>query len=149
MKEMKMFIGLIGIMLLMVSIVSARGKVTRDVSLLPVEAQEMIKTYFPKAPVSYMKIDKNLFRTEGYDVFLSDGTELEFDAKGRWTEVESRSQSVPDSLVPMSIRKYVGRYYDDQKVKKIKHDRHGYELELVNGLELKFDNRGKFLRLDD
>lgn len=146
---MKKLVGLVGIMLLMVSVACARDKVTQDVSLLPTEARDMIKTYFPKAMVSYLKVDKHFFRTEGYDVRLSDGTDLEFNTKGQWTEVECHPQAVPAKLIPESIRKYVGRYYGDQQVKKIKHNRRGYELKLSNGLEVEFDNMGNFLRLDD
>lgn len=146
---MRKLVGLVSVMLLLVSVACARGKVTQNVSLLPVEAREMIKTHFPKAAISYLKVDKNFFRTEGFDVRLSDGTELEFNAKGQWTEIESRPRSVPASLIPESVKKYVSRYYGDQHVKKIKHNRRGYELTLANGLEVEFDNMGNFLRLDD
>ena len=103
-------VSLVSIMLLIVSVVCARDKVTRDVSLLPAGAREMIKTYFPDSEISYLKIDKKLFRIEGYEVILAGGTELEFDAKGQWTEIESL-QTVPDSIVPEAIRKYIKRYY--------------------------------------
>lgn len=146
---MKKIVSLVSIMLLVVSVACARDRVTQDVSLLPVEARDMIKNYFPKAVVSYLKVDKKLFRVEEYDVHLSDGTELEFDAKGQWKEVECHPQAVPANLIPVSIRKYVNRYYGDYKVRKIKHNRRGYELKLSNGLEVKFDNMGNFLRLDD
>lgn len=146
---MKRLVSLVSIMLLVVSVACARDRVTQDVSLLPAEARDMIKTYFPKAMISYLKVDKSLFRTEGYDVRLSDGTELEFNTKGQWQEVESHPQAVPANLIPVSIKKYIDRYYGDYKVKKIKHDRRGYELKLSNGLEVEFDNMGNFLRLDD
>lgn len=145
---MKKLVSFVSIMLLIVSVACARDKVTRDVSLLPAGAREMIKKYFPDSEISYLKIDKKLFRTEGYEVILTGGTELEFDVKGQWKEIESL-QTVPDSIVPESIRKYIKRYYGPQGVKKIKHNRKGYELNLTNGMEMEFDNMGNFLRLDD
>lgn len=145
---MKKLVSFFSIMLLIVSVACARDKVTRDVSLLPTGAREMIKKYFPDSEISYLKIDKQLFRTEGYEVILSGGTELEFDVKGQWTEIESL-QTVPDSIVPESIRKYIKRNYGSQGVKKIKHNRRGYELKLTNGMDMEFDNMGNFLRLDD
>lgn len=145
---MKKLVSLVSFMLLIVSVACARDKVTRDVSLLPAGAQEMIQKYFPNSEISYLKIDKRLFRTEGYEVVLTGGTELEFDVKGQWKEVESL-QTVPDNIVPESIRKYIKQNYGSQGIKKIKHNRRGYELDLTNGMEMEFDNMGNFLRLDD
>ena len=136
-------------MLLTVSAMCARDRVSRDVNLLPTEARELIKNHFAEASISYLKVDKNLFRVEGYDVRLTDGTELDFNSKGQWTEIEAEKNAVPASLIPDVIKKYMKQNYNGQRVKKIKHNRRGYELKLSNGLEVEFDNMGHFLRLDD
>ena len=136
-------------MLLTVSPMCARDRVSRDVNLLPTEARELIKNHFAEASISYLKVDKNLFRVEGYDVRLTDGTELDFNSKGQWTEIEAEKNAVPASLIPDVIKKYMKQNYNGQRVKKIKHNRRGYELKLSNGLEVEFDNMGNFLRLDD
>lgn len=146
---MKKLLGLIVCMLLTVSAMCARDRVSRDVNLLPTEARELIKNHFAEASISYLKVDKNLFRVEGYDVRLTDGTELDFNSKGQWTEIEAEKNAVPASLIPDVIKKYMKQNYNGQRVKKIKHNRRGYELKLSNGLEVEFDNMGHFLRLDD
>ena len=146
---MKKLLGLIVCMLLTVSAMYARDRVSRDVNLLPTEARELIKSHFAEASISYLKVDKNLFRVEGYDVRLTDGTELDFNSKGQWTEIEAEKNAVPASLIPDVIKKYMKQNYNEQRVKKIKHNRRGYELKLSNGLEVEFDNMGNFLRLDD
>ena len=146
---MKKLLGLIVCMLLTVSAMCARDRVSRDVNLLPTEARELIKNHFAEASISYLKVDKNLFRGEGYDVRLTDGTELDFNSKGQWTEIEAEKNAVPASLIPDVIKKYMKQNYNGQRVKKIKHNRRGYELKLSNGLEVEFDNMGNFLRLDD
>ncbi|MBR3757605.1 MAG: PepSY-like domain-containing protein [Bacteroidaceae bacterium] len=146
---MKKLLGLIVCMLLTVSAMCARDRVSRDVNLLPTEARELIKNHFAEASISYLKVDKNLFRVEGYDVRLTDGTELDFNSKGQWTEIEAEKNAVPASLIPDVIKKYMKQNYNGQRVKKIKHNRRGYELKLSNGLEVEFDNMGNFLRLDD
>ena len=146
---MKKLLGLIVCMLLTVSAMCARDRVSRDVNLLPTEARELIKNHFSEASISYLKVDKNLFRVEGYDVRLTDGTELDFNSKGQWTEIEAEKNAVPASLIPDVIKKYMKQNYNGQRVKKIKHNRRGYELKLSNGLEVEFDNMGNFLRLDD
>ncbi len=144
----KLFVAMWAI-LLTVSVVCARDRVSRDITLLPTEARELIENHFAKTDISYLKVDKNVFRIEGYDVRLSDGTELEFNSKGQWTEIETWRNDVPASLIPDVIKKYMKQNYNGQHVKKIKHNRRGYELKLANGLEVEFDNMGNFLRLDD
>lgn len=136
-------------MLLMVSAACARDHVTRNETQLPAEAREMIKNYFPDASISYLKVDKNMFRTAGYEVRLSDGTELEFNPKGNWTEVSGKRHAIPQSLIPDVIKDYMKKNYANQHIMKIKHNRKGYELKLNNDLEVEFDNMGRFLRLDD
>lgn len=136
-------------MSLMMSVACARDKVTQDTSQLPAEAREMIKQHFPDASISYLSIDNDAFIIDGYDVRLSDGTELEFNGKGQWTNVECKQQTVPATLIPEAIQKYLGRHYPDLRVVEIQHKRRGYELKLANGLEVEFDNQGNFRRLDD
>lgn len=136
-------------MLLAVSVACAKGKVTRDINQLPTEARATIENHFPNASVSYLKIDKNIFRIEGYDVRLSDGTELEFNSKGQWTEVDRKNGAVPSSIIPDVVNTYMKENYGGQRIKEIKHNRRGYELKLANGLEVDFDNMGNFLKLDD
>ena len=145
---MKKMLVLMCAMLLTVSLAFARDKVTKDVSSLPVMAREMIQTHFTNAGVEYLKV-KSRALVEGYEVFLSDGSELEFDRKGRWTDVENKHRAVPSSLIPAAVQKYLGTYYPNQRVVEIKQKRRGYELKLVNGLELVFDKKGKFKHLDD
>lgn len=146
---MKKLLAMMCCMLLMVSVACARDKVTRDVNQLPTEARALIKDHFPDASISYLKIDKNMFRIEGYDVRLSDGTELEFNTKGQWTDIERKNGAIPSTIIPDVIKTYMKQNYSGQRVKEIKHNRRGYELKLANGLEVDFDNMGNFLKLDD
>ena len=138
---------LICAMLLTVSLAFARDKVTKDVAHLPVMAREMIQTHFTNVGVEYLKVKRRSL-VEKYEVFLSDGSELDFDRKGRWTDVENKHGAVPNSLIPVIIQKYLGTYYPNQRVVEIKQKRRGYELKLVNGLELVFDKQGRFKHLD-
>lgn len=137
------------LMLLALTVASARGKVTRDASLLPTEARELIANHFPGTTISYLKVEKGVFNGNSYEVRLADGTELDFNGRGQWTEVETDRSDVPAGLIPDVVRTYMRQHYGGQHVKKIKHNRRGYELKLGNGLEVEFDNMGNFLRLDD
>ena len=128
---------------------SARDNYSRDVKVLPVAAQTTLKNNF-KAAVNHIKIDKNLGRISEYDVVLNDGTEITFDHNGNWKEVEMKqSGSVPASFVPSAISTYVKQNQKNTKIIGIEKNRSGYEVELSNGVDMKFNTKGEFLRYDD
>lgn len=128
---------------------SARDSYSRNVTDLPSAAQVVLKNSF-KAKVSHIKIEKELGRVSEYDVVLTDGSEITFDKSGNWKEVEVRAAaSVPDAFVPAAIRTYVKQNQKNTRIIGIEKKRNGYEVELSNGVEMKFDSAGKFLRYDD
>ena len=47
------------------------------------------------------------------------------------------------------IAQYLQKRYNNMPIKEIKKKRTGYEVELSNGLDLEFNSKGKFLRIDD
>ena len=129
---------------------SARDEYSTDVSVLPQPASKVLSTYFPKVAVSHIKIDKNVFGVESYDVILNDGTEVEFDGKGSLKEVDcSRNGSVPSALVPKSILDYVAKSYPGQNIIKYDVKHNGYEVEIQSGLDLIFNKQGVFRGVDD
>ena len=130
-------------------IVSARDIYSHDASVLPKAAQSTINKNF-KAKVSVVKIDKDFGRISEYEAILTDGTEISFDRHGNWDNIEtSASSSVPEALIPAAISTYVKKNYSGQKIVGIDKERNGYEVELTNGLDLKFNKQGEFLRYDD
>ncbi|MBQ8361731.1 MAG: PepSY-like domain-containing protein [Bacteroidaceae bacterium] len=126
---------------------SARGRVTRDTSVLPAEAREFIKTQFPSTSISYLKVDKGMFNGNSYEVRLADGTELDFNSKGEWTEIDCEPRAVPSTVIPETISQYMKQHYARQRIVKIERSRKGYELKLENDLEVDFDTYGNFLHL--
>lgn len=128
---------------------SARDTYSYDVNTLPVAARTTLKNNF-KAKVNHIKIDKDLGRISEYDVVLTDGSEITFDRDGNWKEVEvARTSSVPKGLVPTAIATYVKQNQNKANIIGIEKDRHGYTVDLSNGVEMKFNSDGKFLRYDD
>lgn len=127
---------------------AARDKVTRDVNVLPAAARTLINTHFGKTGVNHIKIDKKTFGGVEYDVILNNGTEIDFDSKGQWKEIDCGADAVPSALILKSISDYVAKNYKGQKIVKIEVDRSKYEVELLNGTDLEFDRSGKFLRVD-
>jgi hypothetical protein len=115
---------------------------------LPAAAQTFIKTHFNDVTVASTQIDKDVFETE-YNVYLSNGTEIEFDSKGQWKEIDGHNTALPVSVVPAAINSYLTTNYKGQQVTQLDKSRNGYDVELANGLELDFNNAGKFIKIDD
>ena len=115
---------------------------------LPATAQTFIKTNFPNQATSYIIEDKGITKTE-YKVQFTGGTEIEFDGKGNWEELDANRGTLPASVLPKAIAAYVAQNYKGLSVEKLDRERYGYKLEFTNDLELEFDANGKFLRIDD
>lgn len=129
--------------------VSAKDIVSHNPSDLPQAARTVLKNNF-KADISFIKIDKDFGRISDYEVVLTDGSEVKFDRSGNWEEVEaSRNSSVPNNFVPQAIRDFVSKNHKGAKVVGISKDRKGYDVELSNGIEAKFNLQGQFKRYDD
>ena len=124
-------------------------KIINDTSALPVKARNFIKEHFPESDISHMEEEDGIWLWKTYEVILTDGFDLEFDYKGRWTEVDCQRQPVPVNIIPKKIYQYVKTNFKDQAIVSIKKEDKGYEIQLRNGLELKFDKNEKFLRFDD
>ncbi|MBD5231998.1 MAG: hypothetical protein HDS66_07610 [Bacteroidales bacterium] len=129
-------------------VASAKDTYSRDVKTLPVAAQTVLSSNF-KSDVSVIKLDKDFGRVSEYEVILTDGTEVTFDRAGNWKEVETRAgSSVPSKLVPAAISKYVSANQKGAKIVGIEKDRKGYEVTLSNGVEMKFNSAGQFIKYD-
>ncbi|AWH86977.1 hypothetical protein HYN59_09545 [Flavobacterium album] len=115
---------------------------------LPANAQDFLKKNFAKATVASAWEDKEMFDTD-YKVQFSNGIEVEFDGNGNWEEIDGNHNAVPVSMLPSAITTYLSQHYKGQNVVQIDKKHWGYKVELASGIELEFNNAGKFLRIDD
>ena len=106
-----------------------------------------LKQHFPNATVVGVEPDHDHGGLE-YDVYLNDGTQIDFDANNQWDQVESM-RGVPAYFIPKGIANYVRSNYQNMAITKVNKEYHGYEIELANGLDLNFDSSGRFLGMDD
>ncbi|MCM1292579.1 MAG: PepSY-like domain-containing protein [Bacteroides sp.] len=139
------------VMIAMLSAVAvwAGDKYSRNVNDLPQAARTTLTRYF-KAEVSVIKIETTMGHVDEYEVVLTDGTEINFDNKGNWKDIEVRRGSkVPDAFVPEAMLAYIKKYQGKEKVVGIEKKRSGYEVQLENGVEMKFDKSGNFKGYDD
>ena len=114
---------------------------------LPGPITAFIKQHFPNTSIVGVEPDYDNGGLE-YDVYLSDGTQIDFDANHQWDQVESM-RGVPAFFIPKAIASYVRGSYQNMVITKINKEYHGYEIELSNGLDLNFDRSGRFLGIDD
>lgn len=124
-------------------------EITTDITKLPQAAQEFAAKAFPNAKIVGIEIDTSLVKPTEYDTTLSDGSKIEFDSKGNWTDIESKFTGVPQALLTKEIAAYLDANYKGQKVKALSKERYGWEVDLVNGLELKFSAAGQLIEIDD
>ena len=143
---MKIFTRILAAIFLAAALISCSDKLV-PADQLPAAAHSFIQQYFPGIPISYVKKDAGL--KTGFEVVLTDGTEIDFDGKGEWDSVDCRRSAVPEALVPAAIGGYVQTNFPGQMIVKIDKELYGYEIELGSGLDLKFDSSGKLIRIDD
>ena len=127
-------------------------EVVVDVKTLPETAQNFIKQNFAdKKLVSAIK-DSELLETE-YKTYFSDGTKIKFTSKGEWKEIEGNRNCIANSAIPVNIANYVTENYNGICIGKIEVDKElfnfQYNVELLNGIELRFDKNGAFMGFDD
>lgn len=111
---------------------------------LPEEAQKMLTDYFPKAKVSMIKVDKHLLKKTDYDVKLTNGVKVEFSNKGKWTSVDCGKKSVPEDLLPKTIRRYLAKNFGNLKAVSISKRNGGHDIGLSDGTLHRFDVLGSY-----
>lgn len=116
---------------------------------LPQAAQKFIEDNFSNSSIDYIKMDKETFSTD-YKVKFTNGVEVEFDSKGKWMEVDGNKTNIPTGFIQKSILTYVKGKFPNAQIEKIEKGRFGkQEVKLSNGLELEFNSKGEFKRIDD
>lgn len=134
-----------------VGMANAFDKYTINRDDLPQKAQDFIQEHFPKAKIGMIKVDKHLLKKTDYDVKLVNGTKIEFSNAGKWTSVDCKTREVPQKIIMKPIRNYVAKNFPDVIIVKIEKKSSGYEIELSDGVELKFNLLGQFksMKMDD
>jgi len=141
--------GVLGIFAFLSFQVNAQKTVIQQ-NELPQTAQTFIKKHFGnETTTTVIKEVEHLIKTE-YDVYLSNGIEIEFDSDGNWKEVKNENNgALPTGFIPKSINKYVKQNFPNTHIVKIEKKRSGFEIEISNGIDIDFNSKGDFLRIDD
>ena len=134
---------------LLTSITAVAQEKVLELSQLPSKAQSFISDHFKQEKVSLVSSEKEFFSATEYKVIFQNGTEVEFDSKGNWTEVDAKLKAVPLKLIPSAILNYVNQKFPNNQVVQINKENKHYEIELTSGIDLLFNSQGEFLRIDD
>ncbi len=108
-----------------------------------------VQQYFPQATVQMVMPDE-----DDIDVILNDYTKIEFRLNHEWKKVDCEHSttftSVPATLVPEQITAYVNANFPNTMIRKLeKKFLGGWEIELSNGLEVKFTSNFRVMEVDD
>lgn len=120
-----------------------------QLNALPKTAQDFMSSHFNHEKVSLVKSEKDLLSPIEYKVVLTNGTKVEFDKNGNWTEVDGKKRAVPQDIVPASIKEHVKKSFPNNEIVQISKSSREIEVELTSGIDLKFNKKGEFIRIDD
>lgn len=115
---------------------------------LPAPAQQFLKANFPNLTFAYA-IEELGFFGNSYEVYFTDRTEVEFNSKGEWKKIERAYEAIPENLIPAKILEFVKQHQPQAAIKSIDRDTRDIEVELANGIELKFDLLYNLIGYDD
>lgn len=146
---MKKILSVLVLAIVAIQLAFAGDVITKDINQLPLAARNFINQHFVKPQVAHIKIDSEIL-SKKYEVLLTNGTEIDFDSKGNWQEVDAKKGRVPATIIPSFVSNYLKtNNFTTEFVTKIERDRKGYEVELNTDLSFKFDRNGKFRKADD
>jgi hypothetical protein len=120
-------------------------------SALPQASIKFIDTHFDGVDISMIVKETETF-SRNYTVYMANGFEIDFTKSGEWDKVDGENTSIPESiltLLPQGILTYVEGSIPDYSIVEINKERSKYEISLSNDMDLKFNSKGEFLRLDD
>lgn len=113
---------------------------------LPRDARDFIATHFAGITISQSVREWDDTKWK-YEVYLSNGTKLEFNHNGTIEEMSGNS-ALPDSALPSLVVSYVHTNYPDEYIRKWELESTTQEVTLSNNVKLVFDKQGNFLRID-
>lgn len=129
----------------LISIATIGSVLAQNTPPLHKNVETFLNTHFQNIDMVGLEVDAN--DRDMYELDLADGTELEFDRNGELLKMENDA-GLPLTALPHGIGAYINATFPNQMVESIEKERNGYEVELTNDLELKFNKEGAFVRED-
>ena len=109
-----------------------------DFGDLPSEARSFIENYFPSADILSIVQEKEDGRKE-YQVKLSDGTDMEFDEDGEWTNIECYFSPLPTGILPANVITKVEELHPEAYINGVEKELGGYVVEVTDADGIDWD----------
>lgn len=113
--------------------------VSVDYSEIAPEIMLFVETHFPQTSIYNCRQTQHY-----YKVMLNDHSKLKFNHSLEWVEIDCEHSViygvVPVSIVPEQITNYVTINYADNHIDQIEKEYFGWEIELNNDHDIKFDH---------
>lgn len=109
-----------------------------DFGDLPSEARSFIENYFPSADILSIVQEKEDGRKE-YQVKLSDGTDMEFDEDGEWTNIECYFSPLPTGILPANVITKVEELHPEAYINGVEKELGGYVVEVTDAGGIDWD----------
>lgn len=111
-----------------------------DFGDLPSEARSFIENYFPGADILSIVQEKEDGRKE-YQVKLSNGTDMEFDEDGEWTNIECYFSPLPTGILPANVITKVEELHPEAYINGVEKELGGYVVEVTDAGGIDWDMR--------
>ena len=92
---------------------------------LPAKALAFVQDNFERNSIVAVESTTNT-----YMCVLNDGTIIDFNKKGTWSNVDCNQNSIPLNFVPRTLLQYVYGNYPYCTITKVNKDNHGYAVRL-------------------
>ena len=115
---------------------------------VPEPAKAIVSAHFDASQISYVTVDKGLLDCD-YDIKFNDGRSLEFNKAGELTKVDCKQTEVPSALIPEQVCAYVKANFPNAFITEWSKDDRRWKAELNSGLDLEFNSKYEFVRIDD
>lgn len=125
--------------------ISTNAQKKIEVEKLPKPAREFLKQYFNHTTIKSAKKDAE-HGEKGFEVKLSDGTEVEFWKDGSYREVDGGENPIPTAFIPDNIKAYVAKNHPSEKITHIDYGHKDLDVDLTNKIDLEFTRDGKILK---
>lgn len=135
-------------LLLIASSLFANAQQKQQVKKLPREATAFLDENFKGITIQEIKKEAE-GTTFKYEVTLANGAAVDFNGRGRWREVASKTTSLPTTMLQTSVGQYIQKTYPNAKITEVKKGNRFNFVEINNEITLQFDTEGKFYRIMD
>jgi hypothetical protein len=127
-------------------------------SFFSIAQKQQKKENLPKEALTFLDVNfkgiavqEVIKETEGvtfkYEVKLTNGAEIEFNNRGRWRDLESKTTSLPVTMLQPSVGQYIQKTYPGAKITEIKKGIRFNFVKINGNKNLQFDSEGNFYKI--